>query len=314
MNGEPLVHKPPAILLAPFYKTPTAAPVEWKKTDLRVDLDDTHRVTGWAALRAKGSTTDSGFAVFRRGRVVLGSGDSPYRPDRIFRKSNSYTYQRLFGELHVDGFEVSHTKDGLQWEEWEDDILDELKRQLNAEPLMLLAQAEEHRVRGTTHSGDDESFGAEAAAHTAEVLQQHAGPVVGRQLSTEPESETPPPESLPTVRVTARRDTTLDVEHEGCRWRIIIELSSDPGVEDWYSFSRRDATETGMSEVTVRLSMSHPFTERFALKDEEELEPLVRIAAGLALAEIAALDVGISKRIKTLRRNFNQLLRQALSK
>jgi hypothetical protein len=66
--------------------------------------------------------------------------------------------------------------------------------------------------------------------------------------------------------------------------------------------------------VAVRVSLAHPFTERFALKDEEEIEPLVRIAAGLALAEIQPSRVGISKRIKTLRRNFNQLLRQALSR
>lgn len=319
VNNDELEFTSPKILVAPYYKTLSAEPVEWKKTTLKVDLDGGHRVTGWAALRAKGSISEAGFAVFRRGRVILGSGDTPYRPERIFRKSNSYTYQRLFGELHVEGFDVSHTKDGVQWEEWEDDIVDELRRQLDAEPLRMLAQAEEHRVRGAGSGGGQgtgdqpEDYGSNAAAHAADALQ-HAGPVVAAQLNADPEPETPPPESLPPARVTARREVNLDVEHEGRRWRVIIELSPEPGIEDWYSYSRREVAQDGISEVTVRVSMSHPFTERFGLKDEEEMKPLLRIAAGLALAEITAIDVGISKRIKTLRRNFNQLLRQALSK
>ena len=314
VNGEALEFKHPPILVAPYFKTPAAEAIEWKKTTLRVELDETHLVTGWAALRAKASTADAGFAVFRRGRVVLGSGDAPYRPERIFRKSNSYTYQRLFGELHVEGFDVSHTKDGLQWEEWEDDILAELRAQLDAEPIRLLAQAEEYRALRASRAKDDENFGGDAAGKTTAALDKHAGPVVGAQLASEPEPETAPPEFLPNVRVTARREVMLDVAHEGRRWRVVIELTPEPGLEDWYSFSRRELADTGMSEVTVRVSMAHPFTERFGLRDEEEIEPLVRIAAGLALAEIAALDVGISKRIKTLRRNFNQLLRDALSK
>ena len=314
VNGAELTYTPPPPLVAPYARAPGSAPIEWKKTTLDVKLDDAHRVTGWAALRAKASTAEAGFAVFRRGRVVLGLGDAPYRPEQIFKKANSYTYQRLFGELHVEGFNVSHTKDGLQWEDWEEEILAELKRQLDAEPLKLLTQAEEYRARGATQAGDDDNYGASAAQHTAEALGKHAGAVVGTQLSATPEPETPPPEVLPAVRIATRHEVTLNVEHESRRWRVIIELTPDPGLEDWYSFSRRDSPGEGMSELTVRVSMSHPFTERFALKDPEEMEPLVRIAAALALAEVAALDVGVSKRIKTLRRNFNQLLREALAR
>ncbi|MBL8695878.1 MAG: ATP-binding protein [Planctomycetes bacterium] len=314
VNSEELDFKPPSILVAPYYKTPVSEPVEWKKTNLKIELDDVHHVTGWAALREKLSTTDSGFAVFRRGRVILGSGDVPYRPKEIFGSPNKHRYMRLVGELHVEGFDVSHTKDGLLWDEWEGAVLEELKRQLDAEPLKLIAQADWYRSSGVSRVEDDANLGTQAADHTAEALRQHAGPVVSRQLGADPEPETPPPENLPPARVIARREVTFDVEHDGRRWRVIIELAPEPGVEDWYSFSRRNIEGEGISEVTVRVSLSHPFTERFALKDEEEIEPLIRIAAGLALAEVAAIDVGVSKRIKTMRHNFNQLLREALSK
>jgi len=37
------------------------------------------------------------------------------RPEFIFGTGNSYRRQRLIGEIHLEGFEVSHTKDGFQW-------------------------------------------------------------------------------------------------------------------------------------------------------------------------------------------------------
>src|SRR5204863_3404452 len=60
INGESLDYKSPPILVAPFNRTPTADPVEWKKSSLNVVLDESHRVTGWAALRAKASTAEAG--------------------------------------------------------------------------------------------------------------------------------------------------------------------------------------------------------------------------------------------------------------
>src|SRR5205814_1079149 len=85
--------------------------------------------------------------LFRRGRVIQGSGDEGYRPSFIFGSSNSYRYQRLFGELHLDGFDVSHTKDGFRWDENEQPFLELLREHLDADDLPLLKQAEGYRVR-----------------------------------------------------------------------------------------------------------------------------------------------------------------------
>ena len=54
-------------------------------------------------------------AGIRRGRLIEGSHEEGYRPEAVFGRSNSYRYQRLFGELELQGFEVSHTKDGFRW-------------------------------------------------------------------------------------------------------------------------------------------------------------------------------------------------------
>ena len=56
----------------------------------------------------------------------------------VFGHSNSYRYQRLFGELHLDGFEVSHTKDGFRWDENEQPFLELLREYLDSGDVPLL--------------------------------------------------------------------------------------------------------------------------------------------------------------------------------
>jgi hypothetical protein len=53
--------------------------------------------------------------------------------------------------------------------------------------------------------------------------------------------------------------------------------------------------------------------QRFCGADAQQLEPLIRIAAAIALAETSARDSGV-KGVGTVRRNINDLLRNAFSK
>lgn len=133
-DGRPLQYEPPPILNAPFFKAPDQPARLWRK-DIEFDFGEGLRVHGFAGIRATGSTTHAGFALFRRSRLIQGSGDEGYRPGTIFGNSNSYRYQRLFGELHLEGFEVSHTKDGFRWDENEQPFLDILREHLDEEDL-----------------------------------------------------------------------------------------------------------------------------------------------------------------------------------
>src|SRR5579859_744403 len=200
-NGEPLTYSQPSILNTRFFKDDAGEPISWCK-NIDLDFGGGLRVYGFAALRETASTSGAGFALFRRQRLIQGSQDEGYRPEFVFRKSNSFTYQRLFGELHVEGFEVSHTKDGIKWAEHEDIFLEFLKEQLNAVPLPLLDQAEGYRVRPKPA---DLTAGARTALDsTAAAIQREAVPVVNQQLSSRPSDNTPP-EGLVTANLASQR-------------------------------------------------------------------------------------------------------------
>lgn len=311
-DGDLLAYPEPAVLVAPYFKDASGEPKRWYKP-IDLDFGLGLRAHGFAALRAIGSTSDAGFALFRRNRLIQGSRDESYRPEYIFGKSNSFTYQRLFGELHLEGFEVSHTKDGFRWEEHEELVLELLKEQINEGPLPLLSQAEGYRSRVKT---EDLRSGADIAVErTAETIQREAAPVLEHQIEDDPGPTEPEP-SLPPVATASRR--VIEVPLHGCRWLIELELSNDPAIGDWVSVYDQPTgavADIGHSirRVGIRLALAHPFTERFGGTDPSQIEPLLRLAASLVLAEITAREGGV-RYAGRIRHYVNELLRDALSK
>jgi len=91
-------------------------------------------VSGWAGVLEKGSRRDAGFSIIQSDRVITGWPDS-YRPETLFGEqeggSNDLVNQRLFGEIVLEGFEVSHTKDQILFDDGEKEELElKLKKDL----------------------------------------------------------------------------------------------------------------------------------------------------------------------------------------
>lgn len=311
-DDEVLTYPEPKVLVAPFFKANSEEPKVWRK-DIDFDFGLGLRAHGFAAIREKASTSHAGFALFRRDRLIQGSGDETYRPEYIFARPNSYAYQRLFGELHLEGFDVSHTKDGFQWEEYEEIFLELLKEHLNQEPLPLLGQVEGHRVR--LQPKELKSGAQTATEHTAETIEREVPLVLQKQLDTPLDVDDPPP-ALPPTTTLSRRE--IDVELDGERWQIVLELSDDPAVGDWVEHCEQLVTveaapDSSVRKVGIRLALAHPFMERFGGADASRIEPLLRVAVAIVLAEIIARSSGL-KHTGAIRRNINELLRNALSK
>jgi hypothetical protein len=306
---ERLEYEIPAVMVQAYYKSPNEAPRRWYR-EFDFDFGKGLRAHGFAALRQTASTATAGFALFRRKRLIEGSWDEPYRPEHIFGSGNTYRKQRLFGEIHLEGFEVSHTKDGFRWEDHEQPFLELLRDELETDGLPLLSQAEGFRARAIQQSPELRTEAEKANARVAETIEKEAPPVLETQ-STLPPVVDPPPQSI--LLDPAGSSRVIELAHRGVQWRITIELSVDPGVEDWLTLTDRPSLNNAPREITVRMSLAHPFMQRFCRPESAEIEALERVAAALALAEITARDAGVPQ-YGTIRRNVNQLLKDALSK
>jgi hypothetical protein len=304
-NGEVLCYNEPSILKAPYYKNIDETPKRWHK-EIEFDFGEGLSVNGFAALRKTANTAKAGFSLFRRGRVIQGSGDEGYRPGYIFGSSNSYRYQRLFGELHLKGFEVSHTKDGFRWDENEQPFLELLREHLDSEDMPLLKQAEGHRVRASKNK--IKKAAKKAVQSTTSALEEKLPDVI--ESIAEAILVDTPNEEVPHDHTIAKQK--FEINYRGKEWSINVELTDDESESQWLSVTdvaeRRDVPR----KLDIRVSMVHPFMVRFAQTDIEDLDALLRVAAALALAEVVARDSGV-RRSGTIRRNLNNILRDALS-
>jgi Histidine kinase-, DNA gyrase B-, and HSP90-like ATPase len=308
-NGESLTYETVPVLKAPPFRDLNSAAVSWTKT-ISMDLGGDQRATGFAALREVGSTTHAGFALFRRNRLIVGSADESYRPEYIFGKSNSFTHQRLFGELHLSGFEVSHTKDGFRWEEHEEVFLELLKDELKKEALNLIEQAEGHRAKQHNRNLDN----------VARIATNNVGNVVEHQLAPvlEEEANCPanPPVISPTIQVPSISgfERTVELCVGTTTWVLTIKANTDPSIGDWVRVG--DAVKTiadgkKCRMVQIDVSLVHPFVERFAGAGNENIEIFVRFASATALAVAQSAEAGAKSQF--FLHHLNKLLRETFA-
>ena len=303
-QGEKLEYESRQLLHAPRADDPQGEPIEWRK-EIDLSLGEGRRISGWAGLLGKASITNAGFALFRRDRLIEGSHGDTYRPELIFRKSNSFTYQRLVGELDVEGFSVSHTKDGIQWHDLEDEVLQRLRVELDQAPLPLLWQAESYRARPTTRTTPGPTG----------TQRPDSEPVTGQRFlplaETEPDPHTGPDDDSAITPERLQYETSLDLSYQGQRWQITTEVLADESAYDWLDILEQEPV-AGTQTLQVRLNIAHPFLTRFVSLDGPEIAAFVRLGAALAVAEATARAAGL-RQVGSLRRSLNQILRDTLS-
>ena len=142
-QNEGLKWKEPEFLEAPDGST--------YKKDFSFIVDD-KPIRGWVGILKDGSRSDAGFSIIQSGRVIKGWPLS-WRPHLLYGQlegSNDLINQRLVGEIHLDGFQVSHTKDDIQWfGDQEDEV----------EKLLLENSSELKEIAKTYRKGTDDGRG-----------------------------------------------------------------------------------------------------------------------------------------------------------
>ena len=303
IDEEPLEFKDPNILTAPFPYDSKTKPVYWKK-EIDFDIDKGKMfVKGFVGLLESMESGKNGFALFRRGRVIEGSCDEGFKPKEVMGEVGSPEWKRIFGELHLEGFNVSFTKKGIKWDENMDIFLELLKKDLVA--ANFIKQARDYRLNPPK---SELRKAAEAVIKTTvDDIKNHVQPIISELRSTSI-STNENTELTKTEEVTNRE---FEIEFNDTKWLVTLELSYDDDITDWieigsHVLKSKSAAKT-LRQVGVRMSLNHPFVIHFAGADKNKLEPILRIAAAIGLAEETAREVGV-KQAGIVRMNLNKLL------
>lgn len=149
INGDKLKFEEYKVLKAPYYDDPKGEIVEWKVPVDSGLLMGRYRVHGFIGLLEQMSKRQRGIVLLRRGRVIKGEDEnSCYEPKEIVSATaSSPRAKRIFGELHLEGFEVSHDKSEIIDMAGLDSIMPYIKKELTTKGPDILSQGDNYRKK-----------------------------------------------------------------------------------------------------------------------------------------------------------------------
>jgi len=293
----PLKYTDPNILTAPPADGSSNVPILWRR-DIDFKIDSNRKVTGFVAIRQEGSTSHAGLALFRRGRLIYGSDDETYRPTEIFGKSNDFRYQRIFGELNLEGFDVSHTKDGFDWGDCESIFIEKLRDRLKEQPADFLIQAAKYRARP-----NKAILKKPVATEIKNIKKALSRPETKKELE---KVRTPSQAELLIPRLGITGVETEDsineefkVKIDGSSFLVRVNIDTSITSNEWISVRDLEKTEYTKSDygLEITLHIGHPVISGYLGKEQENLGFLIRLAVSLGLAEHKSQKTGLPTEI-----------------
>ena len=306
VNDKPISYEDPKILRAPYYASPDSDPIEWK-FPVHMKFDNGRRsVKGFIALLETMSGKNCGFALFRRGRVIEGfePTKSIYKPKDIFgdEGSGSSLSKRLFGELHLEGFKVSQTKDGFTKNSDMDKFLDELTKYLTNDGKEIKKQGLHYKVRKYQQKRINEGPTASTRKRSNPIKKDKIDS--NRKVSNSNEKS----------NSKDHFKEVYDVKFRNGFWKINVDANSN-GYRDRELFlipenSNPSNTLEVDKTIGVKVNLNHPFIN--GNRNNDFIESIMRIGAALVLSEVVAKKM--KSKPEEIRNNLNELLGGSLSK
>jgi hypothetical protein len=298
--------------------------IEWFK-EFEIDLNESHipdpedphanppRLRGKIGILPEGDTKKAGLVCIWRRKVVQGSGafaetsDNVYRPVAIFGAGNSFASQRVIGELDVSELKVTSFKDAVVWKQGqEEEALKKIKQILNSDPHPLLKMAQNFRAlknSPTVKARIDETMSEIAYATEKALLEFDGDNALGKDFNLVNLEEQPEP-TREGISLYQKRLTLIPQ----FRSDIILELKDHGEDHVWLRVSEG----SDKKKWIITVNRNHPFMKTFTEADPDSLEPVLRIALAIGIAEMQGLGAGYES-AQFLRHVINDLLRNYLS-
>lgn len=302
VNGAKLEPPHYEILNAPFYKNPDGDSILWKR-EIHFNAGQ-YKANGFIAILNEIQQGANGLVLLRRGRVIVGGGDEHFFPKCIFGSAGNFKYKRLFGELELEGFEVSFNKNSFKAEEDLQQLLEDISDEIKSEKKNIFMQADGYRQRSKEKK-------EEIAQNLKDSFEKKAPLDVFRKEKIEKEERK------------IQDDNNLKINEELINNSVPAESYSESFILNNKECELKCEliTETKSSTLysvelnenknpTCKINLSHSFFEDYPqFKNSKDYEPIIKILMALAKAEIKAPDRGTIN-AGNVRNLFNLYIRE----
>lgn len=264
----------------------------WKKAiSFSVPYKDTMlEVNGFIGIRIPSSPRDAGYTLLRRGRVIVGGPEKNYRPYEIFGASNSFAYQRLYGELEMDNWPVTQAKDAFDWsnEDLEAKFI-EILREISEE---FKKKSESIRIREKVKVSDvaeqlRKSFQGNENITEVSIEIEDRQEDLNHETDIEENGEGINESAGVGVEIEDNVPISIKLKYREKTYDFIFVFDDANPRSEWLRLEPINAQE---NKYKLTLNILHVFFYPFIQK-RDFLVVLARFAAALVIAEINAYSI-----------------------
>jgi hypothetical protein len=308
VNGEYLQAPKYEILNVPFYKESNGEDILWKK---EIDFQlGKYKAKGFIAILKAIQNNANGLVLLRRGRAIIGADDDRFFPSSIFGSAGNFRYKRLFGELELEGFDVTFNKNGFTDKENLNAFIDALRDELKDPNFNLLSQADNYRVK----TKEENSKIATKIVNTQkkEVVKEPITDKIKKVEDLASDKENILKEELIISKASSLGSYFDSFDYEDTTYKFQVDLINLDESDALYSVKQTIHHE-GVFEmpcIICKINLAHPFFNRFEqFKKANDYDPIIAIFRSFALAEFLATKKSMHYPSE-LRTNFNNYIVQ----
>jgi hypothetical protein len=265
-------------------------------------------VKGWIGIMASGGKSIGGLTILQHKRVIRGYPNT-WKPEGLFGGSGegqttSLSSQRLVGEIHMDDFGVTHTKDNIKWTGDEELLVDE---QLTKEFLDFKKLASDYRV-GKKPVPDFTEVEIKIAID--DVLEVVNSTVFNDQVGQIPNVTNSNPavteNILSTVIAEHVRDNNPSFKFSVQGTDISVFLLKDSPEDIYFDFEPHPSGKS----INVSINLAHPYLT--SVKDSVDIQQYMLTCLYDALAEFHCNKLTSVIHARTIRDIKNGLMKTTI--
>jgi hypothetical protein len=340
INEELQEYEELATLNEPYYKTPKADKLLWKR-DFEFSapkyiggkLIGEYKAHGFIGILNKMSNgVDNGFLLFRRGRVIGTSYTDQYRPKVLCGDEGSPRWKRIYGEMDLEGFDVSFTKNSFNEDEQFETFIEDLRDHISKKwkDFDLFGQAQNYKkpedpkktatrvstslvsqagttVSITTVSNEGISTSESTSAGIPSLDMSSSYSSDESSLITPPAQQDTKSFNSSSETVTVAEPVTGKITIDGFEFELSVGCKKNSISKGLYSLIVKP---DGTFEANINLDNN--FFERFkkTFASEDSYGSVVNLVRVLSATELMLQNNGKATAGKAFRDQFNKLIGQ----